>query len=488
MLDVVAQRGLHVLEFLDGGAVHVGEFAGLRDDALTELVRQHQGAIHEVAQDGHQLVVVAGLEVLPGEVVVLGLGSIGREHIAQHVLLAGEVHQVFMQPHSPVAAGGNLVALQVQELVGRHVVGHHIVAMGLHHRGEDDAVEHDVVLADEVDEARVLLLPPLLPRAPAVGLGIAQFLGVADVADGRVKPHVEHLALGTLDGHGDAPVQVARHGAGLQPVVEPRLALAIDVAAPFLMALEDPLLEPALILVEGQEPVGGVLEHEGMVAVLGVRVDEFGGVQVTATAVLTLVALGCRVVAVGALALDVAVGQELAVLLVIELLGHLLDELALVIEFAEELSGKLVMRLARRAAVDIIRDTQFLERIPDDGMVTVHDLLRSDALLAGSLGHGHTMLIAAAHKQHILALQSQVAHIDVGGHIHTGQVTDVDRSVSIGQRRRHQRACKFLLFLHLAYILLFSLLLFSLLACKGTKKFLESRKNSRLKSFVQLPP
>ncbi len=215
-------------------------------------------------------------------------------------------------------------------------------------------MEHDVILADEVDQTCVWLLPPLLPGAPALGLSLAQFLSVADVADGRVKPHIEHLAVGTLDGNGDAPVQIARHRTGLQTIVEPRFALAIDVAAPLLVTLQNPLFEPALILVQGQEPVGGVLEHERSVTVLGVRVDQFGRIQVAATTVLTLVTLGCRMVAVGALALHVTVGQELARRLVIELLGGLLDEFAVIIEFAEKFSGKLVMRLAGRAAVDVV--------------------------------------------------------------------------------------------------------------------------------------
>ncbi len=70
-------------------------------------------------------------------------------------------------------------------------------------------------------------------------------------------------------------------------------------------------------------------------------------------------------------------------------------------------------------------------------MITVNDLLRSDALLAGTLGYGHTVLVATTHKHHIHALQAQVAHIDVGRHIHSCQVTDVDRAVGIGQCRGH---------------------------------------------------
>ena len=47
--------------------------------------------------------------------------------------------------------------------------------------------------------------------------------------------------------------------------------------------------------------------------------------------------------AVGALAHDVAVGEEGLHLLVVVLLAGLLDEFPLVVEFAEEVGGKLVV-------------------------------------------------------------------------------------------------------------------------------------------------
>ena len=53
-----------------------------------------------------------------------------------------------------VARCRDLVVLKVKELVGRHVVGQDIAAVGLEHRWEHDAVEHDVVLSDEMYEAR----------------------------------------------------------------------------------------------------------------------------------------------------------------------------------------------------------------------------------------------------------------------------------------------------------------------------------------------
>ena len=94
---------LHVLELLDSLLVHVEQFAAGRHHPVPVFLGKLQGAVDEVAVDGDKLRVVAFLKVLPSEVIVLGLRCIGGEHIAQHVLLAGEVLQIFVQPHSPVA-------------------------------------------------------------------------------------------------------------------------------------------------------------------------------------------------------------------------------------------------------------------------------------------------------------------------------------------------------------------------------------------------
>ena len=47
-----------------------------RYPATEIFVRQHYGAVHEISENGNEFAVVAGLEVLPCEVVVLRLGSI----------------------------------------------------------------------------------------------------------------------------------------------------------------------------------------------------------------------------------------------------------------------------------------------------------------------------------------------------------------------------------------------------------------------------
>ena len=184
VVEVVLKHFFHVHKFGYGVAVVVGEFAGLGHLAFEVFVCEHEGAVHEVAEYCHQFAVVAGLEVLPSEVVVLGFGSIGCKHIAKHILLAGEIVEIFVKPYRPVLRGGNLIAFEVEEFVARHVVGQDVGAFGFKHCGEHDAVEHDVVLANEVNQAGRLVLPPCFP---CVG---QQFLGVADVADRCIKPHI----------------------------------------------------------------------------------------------------------------------------------------------------------------------------------------------------------------------------------------------------------------------------------------------------------
>ena len=93
--------------------------------------------------------------------------------------------------------------------------------MGFHHHREDDAVEHNVVLTDEVNQTSVLVLPPLLPGTPLLRLALTQLNGVAHIAYRSIEPHIEHLTVGSLHRNRNAPVQVARHGTWLQVHVKP---------------------------------------------------------------------------------------------------------------------------------------------------------------------------------------------------------------------------------------------------------------------------
>ena len=87
------------------------------DFTLEILLGQDNRPVDEIAQDGHQLAVVSLLEILPGEVVILCLGSVGAKHVAKRVLLAGELIDIFIEPDRPVAGGRDFVALKVEELI-----------------------------------------------------------------------------------------------------------------------------------------------------------------------------------------------------------------------------------------------------------------------------------------------------------------------------------------------------------------------------------
>ncbi len=340
----------------------------------------------------------------------------------------GEILQVFVEPDGPVARGRDLVALEVQEFIGRDVLGQdEAVAIGLEHRGEHDAVEHDVVFADEMDHPRVFALPPFLP---AVG---QQLDGIGDIADRGVEPDVKDLAFCAFHRHGHAPVEVAAHGTGLETAVEPALALAIDVALPLFVAFEDPLAEPGLILVQRQVPVLGHLLDRLGTADLGVRIDEFVGAQ-RGAAFLALVAIGAFVAALGAGSDDIAVGQEDLGLGIVELLRLLLDEFAFIVEFAEEFRGVAMVRDRRGAGVDVEGNAEIGERLLDEVVVFVDDILRGASLLAGRHGDGHAVFVGSADKERFAPAHAQVADIDVGGNIDAGQMADVDGAVGIRQR------------------------------------------------------
>src|SRR5690606_36509492 len=65
--------------------------------------------------------------------------------------------------------------------------------------------------------------------------------------------------------------------------------------------------------------------------------------------------------------------------------------------------------------------------------VLVNDVLGRDALLHGAHGDGGTVLVAPAHEQYLLAPLAQVAHVDIGRQVGTGDVADVQRTVGVWQ-------------------------------------------------------
>ncbi len=177
-IEILLYLLLHVFELSNSLLIYLLQFAASRNYTAPIFLSELESTVYEVTINSYQFRVVALLEILPCEVVVLGLRSIGCQYIAQNILLAREIYEILVQPDCPVTRGRNLIILKIQELVGRHVVWQDIVAVCLQHSREDDAVEHDVVLTDEVNETSLRILPPFLPCAPFLRLCIAEFLGI----------------------------------------------------------------------------------------------------------------------------------------------------------------------------------------------------------------------------------------------------------------------------------------------------------------------
>ena len=164
------------------------------------LVAEGQHPVGQVAPGGDQFVVVPGDEFRPIPVGILVFGHVDGQVVAQGIrVVAG---QGIAAPDGPVAAAGDLLAFQVHELVGRHIVGQGQSALflgkdlqellaGAHQLGRPHGgMEEDVVLADEVEGLRGRIDPPVFP-----GLRLAADLGPLDrrreIADDRLEPDVQ---------------------------------------------------------------------------------------------------------------------------------------------------------------------------------------------------------------------------------------------------------------------------------------------------------
>src|SRR6056297_2785977 len=64
-------------------------------------------------------------------------------------------------------------------------------------------------------------------------------------------------------------------------------------------------------------------------------------------------------------------------------------------------------------------------------MVTVNNVLWRDTFFFCFQGNRYTVFITATNKFHIPAALTEVSYVHIGRYIHTGKVTDMNRSVGI---------------------------------------------------------
>src|SRR5690606_19337746 len=107
--------------------------------------------VDEVAEDGHQLIIHPRLEIAPCKLAIRCLRQDGCQHVAQLILLIGTLREVLMKPYRMIARSRQLMTLQVEKFIGRYILGQYIIAMCMQNAWERNAMENDIIFADEMD-------------------------------------------------------------------------------------------------------------------------------------------------------------------------------------------------------------------------------------------------------------------------------------------------------------------------------------------------
>ena len=320
--EVAALVGLAELgELGAAGGEEVAALGVHGAEAAAAVLVEHLGAAGgEVGDLADEVGVDAADEVLEVQVHVVD-GAVELAGVVEAESLGGEVLEVGGGGDEGAFALGHLGAVDHQEAVDEDLRGRTVAGV-LELGGPEEAVEADDVLADEVVDLGLGVLPPVLE-------GLAAFLGPGPegghVADGGVEPDVEILVV--VAGDFEAEVgSVAGDVPAAEGFVEPLEEL---VGGALVGVVGEPLLEEVAAGLELDEELLALAHDGGAAADGAVGVLEVGGV-VGGAADRAVVAVAVGRAAAGAGALDEAVGQEHAAVLAVELVdGARGDEAAL---------------------------------------------------------------------------------------------------------------------------------------------------------------
>ena len=401
-----------------------------RAEASAEALVQHlRAAGGEVRDLAHHVGVDARDEILEVEVhVVRRAAELARVVVAERA--RRQVVEVGAGVHERALRLGHLLAVDGEEAVHEHLRGR-LEPGGMEHAGPEEAVEADDVLADEVVELGVRIVPPVL-KLLAVGRAPVGERG--DVADRRVHPHVEELP--GMAGDLEAEVRrVARDAPAAQRLLEPLEQLVGDVAR---RVGGDPLLKILVLGLKLEVEVFGVPylgrgaagRAHGMAELLGaVR----GAALVAAVAVLVLGT------ALRACALHVAVGQEHAAVRAVEL-GRALRRDAAALLGGGENAFRQFLVLGRVGGVVVVeRDLEVGEVLQVRLVAARNELLRRNALGARADHHRRAVRVVRAHVHAFMAAHLLETDPEVGLDV-LDQVAEVDVPVRVGERARDDNA------------------------------------------------
>ncbi len=311
--------------------------------------------------------------------------------------------------------------------------GRYPIAGVFQFRRPEQGVKIEDVLADEVVELGRRALAPEGVEVEA--LFLAQVLEGAHVADRRIEPDVKEFPRRTRDLEAevrriarDVPVGELVLAGFAQPFLQlvDRLGLVLANgargAAQKLLAARVGELEE--VVVRGAKLRLGAGHGRIRVLQLGRRVGRAAGF--TGVAVLVLGP------ALGALALDEAVGQEHGLDRVVELLDRAHFNQAGGLELAVDVLG-IMPRLVGMRRVVVVEGHMEAGKIPRMlGMDAGDQLFGRDALLLGAQHDRRAVGVVGADIPALVAAHLLEAGPDVGLDV-LDQVAEVDRAVGIGQ-------------------------------------------------------
>ena len=389
-----------------------------------QQLRAAAGDIDELAD---QVAVHAGDEVGQVEVqVVDAAGGLAREVVAQRIRCQAHV-QVGAGHDEGAARLGHLGPVHGQVAVDVQARGR-AQAGAVQHRRPEQAMEVDDVLADEVVQFGVAASPEDGIEVRAVLR--AQGAEAGQVADRCVQPHVEVLA---------------RLAGDLEPEVRgiardvPRAQAAVGVQPLHQLGLHpgqrhvagQPLAQEALEAPDLEEEVLGVAHLRGGPGQHRLRLLQVGR-RVGGAADLAVVAVLVRRPAIGADALDVAVGQEHALGRVVEL-GHVAPrDVAAGLEARVELLGQFAVRGGVGRVVMVERHAERGEVALMAGLHAGDEGFGRDPGLLGGEHDRRAMGVVGAHVVHRVPAHAPRPHPDVGLDV-ADQVAQVQRAIGVGQ-------------------------------------------------------
>src|SRR5688572_25565870 len=99
---------------------------------------------------------------------------------------------------------------------------------------ENDAMENDIILCNKMYQLAVVIFPVFFPIKSCL---LSKLFCSGNVSDGRIEPNIKYLSICIWQWHFYAPIKVAGHRSRLQPLVDPRFTLSINIWFPFFVAI-----------------------------------------------------------------------------------------------------------------------------------------------------------------------------------------------------------------------------------------------------------